>query len=226
MYALDEEDNVIQTTNDAISKTFNRMGIGLLLTAIVAYLTFSSGWYLKLIVGSYYPVLAITEILVVLLFSFMYRKLSPAMVTFLFYSYAILNGVTLSVIFALYTLENIFSAFLVSALLFIGLSVYGEKTKKDLTKLGNIFSVGLIVGIIVSIVNLFLHSSMLMIIIDWGMLLLFCGITAYDMNKIKYMQQYVECDEEKIYVYCAMQLYLDFINIFLRLLSITSRRRK
>ena len=64
-----------------------------------------------------------------------------------------------------------------------------------------------------------------MIIVDWAMLLLFCGITAYDMNKIKYMQQYVECDEEKIYVYCAMQLYLDFINIFLRLLSIMSRRR-
>lgn len=226
MDVVENEDFAIQTSNNAIVKTFNRMGIGLLLTAIVAYLTFSSGWYLKLLFGSYYSLLAIAEILVVILFSFMYRKLSPAMVTFLFYSYAILNGITLSVIFALYTLENIFSAFFVSSLLFIGLAIYGEKTQKDLTKLGTVFSVGLIVGIIVSIINLFLHSSMLMIAIDWGMLLLFCGITAYDMNKIKYMQQYVECDDEKIYVYCAMQLYLDFINIFLRLLSITSRRRK
>ena len=226
MYALDEEESAIQTTNDGIAKTFNRMGIGLLLTAIVAYLTFDSGWYLKLIVGSYYSVLAIAEILVVLLFSFMYRKLSPAMVTFLFYSYAVLNGVTLSVIFAIYTLENIFTAFLASSMLFIGMVVYGNATKKDLTKIGSIFYVGLLAGLIVSIVNLFLGSSMLTIILDWVMLLVFCGITAYDMNKIKYMQQYVDCDEEKIYVYCAMELYLDFINIFIRLLSIFGRSNK
>ena len=226
MYAFDEEDGVIETTNNSISKTFNRMGIGLLITAIVAYLTFSSGWYIKLLIGSSYTLLAIAEIAVVLIFSLMFRKLSPTMVTFLFYIYAVLNGVTLSVIFAIYTMENIFSAFVMSSLLFIGLSIYGERTEKDLTKLGTIFSVGLIVGLIFSVINLFLNSSMLMIAIDWAMLFLFCGITAYDMNKIKYMQQYVECDEEKIYVYCAMQLYLDFINIFIRLLSIMSRGKR
>ena len=153
----ENEGYAIQTTNNAIAKTFNRMGMGLLITAIVAYLTFSSGWYMKSIFGSYYAILAIAEILVVLLFSFMFRKLSPTMVTFLFYSYAILNGITISVIFAVYDLGNIFSSFLVSASLFIGMAIYGEKTNKDLTKLGTVFSVGLIVGLIVSIINLFLR---------------------------------------------------------------------
>lgn len=226
MYALDEEDNAILTPNDGIVKTFNRMGIGLLVTAIVAYLTYSSGLYIRFLFDSTYAILAVVELVVVLVFSFMFRKLSPAVVTFLFYVYALINGLTMATIFAIYDMGTIFNAFLASSLLFIGMAVYGNKTQKDLTKIGTIFYVGLLVGVIVSTINLFLGSSMLTIILDWVMLLIFCGITAYDMNKIKYMQNYVDCDEEKIYVYCAMQLYLDFINIFLRLLSITSRRRK
>ena len=131
----------------------------------------------------------------------------------------------MAVIFAIFDLTTIYYAFFTTALLFGSLALYGHITKKDMTKFGTIFSVALIVGIVVSIINLFLRSSMVNIVLDWVILLIFCGLTIYDMNKLKQMQSTMEYEDEKLYVYFAMELYLDFINIFLRLLSIIARRR-
>ena len=83
----------------------------------------------------------------------------------------------------------------------------------------------LLVGLVLTIVNIFLGSSFLDIVLDWAILLIFFGITVYDINKIKAMQDAGFCEDEKIYVYGAMELYLDFINIFLRILSIFGKRR-
>ena len=226
MFSVQEENYGVQMANDGFIKTFKRMGLGLLLTAIVAYLSYSTELYMHFLYGSSYAILAIVEVGVVLAFSFLYRKLSPEMVSFLFYLYAAINGITMGCIFAIYSMNTIFNAFLTAALLFGALAMYGANTQKDLTNLGSIFTVALFVGLIVSIINLFLGSTMLTIILDWGMLILFCGITAYDMNKLKYLQSEIGCEEEKAYVYCAMQLYLDFINIFLRVLSILGRNQR
>ena len=212
-------DYYVQEQNNGIIKTFTRMFLGLLVTAIVSYLTYSTGLFIRLPYG----VLAIVELAVVLIFSFMFKKLSPTMVSVLFYTYAVINGLTMGTIFAVFNMNTIGFAFLTTALLFGGLALYGYTTKKDLTKFGTIFTVALIVGLIVSIINLFLGNSMISIILDWVMLFVFCGLTAHDMNNIKNMQNYVDCDNDKIYVYCAMDLYLDFINIFIRLLSILGR---
>lgn len=216
----------VNETNNSIIKTFFRMFLGLLVTAITAFWTYKSGLYITIASGLSAAVLAIIEIAVVLIFSFMFKKLSPTMVTILFYAYAFINGITMGTIFAAYHMGTIGFAFLTTALLFGGLALYGYITKKDITKLNTIFTVALIVGLIVSIINLFVGNSMLSIILDWAMLLVFCGLTIYDMNRIKYMQNYVNCDSEKIYIYCAMDLYLDFINIFIRLLSIMGRSNR
>lgn len=221
-----KEYQYVNETNNSIIKTFFRMFLGLLATAITAFCTYKTGLYITIASGISYPVLAIIEVAVVLIFSLMFKKLSPTMVTVLFYAYAIINGLTMGTIFAAYDMGTIGFSFLTTSLLFAGLAIYGYTTKKDITKLSTIFTVALIVGLIVSLINLFVGNSMISIILDWVMLLVFCGLTAYDMNKIKQMQNYVDCDSEKLYVYCAMDLYLDFINIFIRLLSIMGRSRR
>ena len=215
-------DYYVEEQNKGIIKVFTRMFLGLLVTAIVSYLTYKTGLY----IGIPYSVLAIVEIVVVLIFSLMYRKLSATMVSVLFYSYAVVNGLTMATIFAVFDMNTISQAFFVTALLFGGLALYGYTTKKDLTKIGTIFTVALVVGLVVSVINLFARSSMISIILDWVMLLVFCGLTVHDMNNIKYMQNYVDCDNDKLYVYCAMDLYLDFINIFIRLLSIFGKTKR
>lgn len=216
----------VNDTNSTMIKIFFRMFLGLLATGLTALYVYKSGMYISILSGMSYSVLAIVEVAIVLIFSWMFRKLSPTVVTILFYLYAFINGITMSVIFAAFEMNTIFYAFFTTSLLFGGLALYGYETKADMTKIGTILKVGLIVGLIVSIINLFLGNTLLDIALDWIMLLIFCGLTIYDMNKISYMQDSVEYDTEKFYIYGAMELYLDFINIFIRLLSIMGRSRR
>ena len=167
----------MDTETKLIPKTFFWMFLGLLGTAIISWYTYSSGLFARLIAQNYWPILLIVEVVVVLLFSFLFRKLSPTVVGILYFVYAALNGVTLS-----------FTA--------------------------------LIIGIVLSVINIFLGNSTLDIILDWVILLIFFGITIYDMNNIKNLQYEEGINQEKLYIYGAMQLYLDFINIFIRILSI------
>lgn len=218
-----DSQNVITSTNDNVVKTFFRMFLGLFATALIAFITYTTGAIETTML--YYPFFAIAEIVVVLVFSFAFRKLSPTAVTVLYFAYAVLNGFTMSSIFAYYDMTTIFYAFGTTSLLFGGLALYGYTTKKDVTKIGTICFWGLIVGLITSVVNIFLGSSTLDLALNWIMLVVFCGLTIYDMNKIKYLDNYGEHDAEKMYVYCAMDLYLDFINIFLKILQLFARRR-
>lgn len=215
-----EQNEVIKDNkgNELINRTFFRMFLGLLATAIVAFYTYSSGLYVDIPYG----LICIIEIAVVLIFSLAFRKLSPTFVTILFFAYSFINGLTFGTIFAVFEISTIGYAFLTTALLFGGLSAYGYITKKDMSKIGSILIVALLVGLVMSIINLFLGNTILEIVLDWVILAIFCGLTIYDMNKIKLLQGTM--DEEKLYVYGAMELYLDFINIFLRILSILGRR--
>ena len=213
------------TDSKLISQTFFWMFLGLLGTAIVSWYTYSSGLLVKIIINDMWRVLLIAEVLVVILFSLLFRKLSPTFVGILYFAYATLNGVTLSSIFSCFELNSIIYLFLESALLFGGLALYGYKTERDISSWHNILFAVLIVGIILSIINIFIGNSMLDIILDWVILLVFFGITVYDMNKIKSLQYEEGINQEKLYIYGAMQLYLDFINIFLRILSIFGKRR-
>lgn len=225
---MDTEENVIKSPsnlNECLVQTFFRMFLGLIATAIIAFLTYKTDLYLTIASSMSYSVLAIIEVVVVVVFSLLFKKLPPIVVSILYYIYAIINGVTMGVIFAVFDITTISIAFFVTAFMFGALALYGYKTKRDVSKLSTILMVGLILGLIVSVINLIIGNTIVDIVIDWFMLILFCGITAYDVHKIKNMEEYIEGNEEKMYVYFAMDLYLDFINIFIRLLSIIGRNR-
>ena len=211
--------------NSVLTSTFFRMFLGLLASAIAAYYTYSSGLFIKIIASSGYTILAVIEIAVVLIFSLLFKKLSPTAVTVLYFAYAFLNGFTLSVIFVVYQMTSIVYAFAGTAVLFGVLAFIGKTTDKDLSNWGTYLIIALLIGIVLTIINFFIGSSMLNIVLDWAILFIFFGLTVYDTNKIKNMYESGVMDNEKLYVYGAMELYLDFINIFLRILSIFGKRR-
>lgn len=211
--------------SNLIAKTFFWMFLGLLGSAIVAWYTYASGLFIDIIFKGYFNILLIAELVVVILFSWLFKKLPPTIVAILYFVYAMINGVSLAVIFVVFELSSIVFLFAASALLFGGMAFYGYKTKKDLGNWKTLLFGILIVGIILSVVNLFLGNSMLDVILDWVILFVFFGITAYDMNKIKQLQYEADLDQSKLHIYGAMELYLDFINIFLRILSLFGKRR-
>ncbi len=212
--------------NKLFGKTFFWMFLGLLGSGIIAWYTYSSGLFINIVMEGSFSFLLVLELVAVLLFSLLFRKLPPVIVGILYFVYAMLNGVTLSVIFAVYELNSVISLFVVSSLVFATLSFIGYKTNKDLSSWSPYLTVFLIAGIVLSIVNLFfIKSSMFDLVLDWIILAVFFGVTIYDINKIKLLQQEPNINQEKIHIYCAMQLYLDFINIFLRILSIFGKRK-
>lgn len=218
--------NEVSVQNKLFGKTFFWMFLGLLGSAIIAWYTYSSGLFVDIILGGYFNVLLILELVAVFVFSLLFRKLSPVLVGILYFVYAMLNGVTLATVFVVFELSSIVYLFIISALIFGALGLIGYKTNKDLSSWGTYINVFLIAGILLSIINLFiLKSSTFDLILDWLILALFCGVTIYDINKIKALQTEPNIDQEKIHIYCAMQLYLDFINIFLRILSIFGKRK-
>lgn len=220
------QEPITQTVdNNFLAKTFFWMFLGLLGTAIVAWYTYSSGLFLNILINNSFGILLLVEIVVVLLFSFLFRKLSPTMVGILYFIYAAVNGVSLSTIFVVFELQSIVLLFIVSAALFGGLALYGYKTSKDLSNWHTILFGTLFAGLIVSFINLLLKNTMLDIILDWVILLVFFGITVYDMNKIKQLSLDPNLDKSKLHIYGAMELYLDFINIFLRILSLFGKRK-
>lgn len=219
-----ENETIIE--NKLFGKTFFLMFLGLLSSAIIAYYTYASGLFIDIVMNDYFSVLLIIELVAVFVFSLLFRKLSATIVAILYFVYAMLNGVTLSVIFAVFELSSIIYLFVISAIIFAVLGLIGYKTNADLSSWSPYITVFLIAGIILSIINLFIiKSSGLELFLDWFILALFCGVTIYDINKIKLLQTMPDINQEKIHIYCAMQLYLDFINIFLRILSIFGKRK-
>lgn len=212
--------------NKIFGKTFFWMSLGLLGTAIISAYTYYSGLCFNLISDGYWGGILILELLVVILFSLFFRKLSPVAVGILYFAYSMINGITLSTIFAIFELNSIIYLFIISSLIFAVLGFIGYKTNKDLSKFGTYLMVFLIAGLILSIINLFfVKSTGFDLLLDWVILLVFFGVTVYDINKIKELQVDSSLNSDKIHIYCAMQLYLDFINIFIRILSIFGKRR-
>lgn len=146
---------------------------------------------------------------------------SSALVSFL--AYSVLNGITLSAIFLIYTGASIASTFLITAMVFGAMAFVGYTTKKDLTSVGNLALMGLIGIIIASLVNIFLHSDSLGYILSFLSVFVFLGLTAYDTQKIKNLAKYA--NNSNLGILGALTLYLDFINIFLNLLRLMGRRR-
>ncbi len=213
-----------------IRRVFNWMGLGLAATALVALYTASNPQLLKMIFGNslVFFGLIIGELILVFALSAGINRLSYSTATLMFFVYAALNGLTLSVIFIAYTQASIASTFFVTAGTFGAMSLYGYTTKKDLSSWGSFFFMGLIGIIIASVVNIFLRSPMVYWVVTYAGILVFVGLTAYDTNKLKAMAMAGFADEEsegKAAVLGALALYLDFINLFLMLLRILGSRR-
>lgn len=163
----------------------------------------------------------------VLLMSFRFQKLSAVSLTLLFVVYSVLVGLSLSFIFLVYTIGSIATTFVVSSLTFGVMAVAGYTTKTDLTKFGSILMMGLVGIIIATVVNFFLKSDSMQYIISFIGVLVFTGLTAYDVQKLKKIGNEMTAGEESTRKYTimgALSLYLDFINLFLFLLRFLGRR--
>lgn len=208
------------------------MAIGLALTGVVA-LGFASTPQLVLALVRN-PILffgiIIGEFALVFFLSAKIMTLSPTAATLGFAAYAVLNGVTLSLIFLAYTGASIASSLFITAGTFAGMSIYAVMTKRDLSSLGHYLIMGLWGIIIASVVNMFLRSSAMYWLLSYGGVALFLGLTAYDTQMIKRWSDELgsspsEADFLRISILGALKLYLDFINLFLFILRIFGRRR-
>ena len=207
------------------------MTMALAITGLVAMYMAKSLTLLQMILGSSFGMwgLLIAEIGLVWYLSARIRQISFTTATVLFIIYSILNGATLSVIFLAYTASSIANTFFITAGTFAATGIYGYVTKKDLSSLGSLCIMGVIGLIIATVVNIFLASDALTMVISYIGVALFVGLTAYDTQKIKrlLLSNDMEINEEtqKIALLGALTLYLDFINLFLYLLRILGDRK-
>lgn len=208
-----------------MKRVYVRMFLGLIVTAVVALLAGSSveSPYISFIANNSWAMwfLIIAELGLVIGISAGINKLSSPVATLLFYLFAIVNGLMLAPIFIVYTDVSIAKTFFITAGTFGAMSIYGYCTKSDLTRFGSFLFMALIGLIIVSLVNIFLHSNGLDWIITIVGLFIFIGLTAWDTQQIKRMAMMMPADSVgKLATIGALNLYLDFINMFLYLLRI------
>jgi hypothetical protein len=218
--------------NEFVRSVYNWMAVGLGLTGAVAWYVSSSPAAIQMVFGNrmLFFVLIIAQLGMVFSLSGMISRMSAGTATGLFMVYSALNGVTLSFIFLVYTRTSIVSTFFVCAGTFLACSIYGWTTKRDLTSFGGFLMMGLIGIIIASLVNMFIRSSGLSIMISYIGVFVFVGLTAYDTQKIKNMAMTQPGGLEagvvrKGAILGALSLYLDFINLFLMLLRIFGQAR-
>jgi len=224
--------NALTKVNSFIRSVYNWMAIGLGLTAAIAYYVSNSQAAIQFVFGNkmvFYG-LIIAELGFVFYLSARIQKIQASTATALFVIYAALNGVTMSFIFLAYTSASIASTFVVCSVTFLACSIYGMITKRDLTSLGGFMTMGLIGIIIASVVNMFVQSSGMAILISYVGVLVFVGLTAYDTQKLKTMAATLPDNASgamvrKGAIMGALTLYLDFINLFLMLLRIMGGSR-
>ena len=205
-------------------KVFLWMFIGLLITFLTGYVVSNNEKMLLTVfsTGSYF-IFAIVEIVLVLVLSVKIKKLKPTTCKVMFMLYSFISGLTFSSIFVYYKLSSIMFIFLIAAAVFGIFSLIGYTTKIDLTKIGTFFIMALVGAILCSVVNIFIKSANLDLALSVLILVIFMGITAYDIQKIK--KNLRDIPEENLAIYGALELYLDYINIFIQLLKLFGKER-
>ena len=213
--------------NGFVRSVYNWMCIGLALTGFIAFYVSNNETIMRLVFGNQIIFFGIIIAELALVFSIvgMVNKMSAGTATGLFVLYSALNGVTLSFIFLAYTRASIYSTFFICSATFLACSIYGWTTKRDLTSWGGFLMMGLIGVIIATLVNMFIRSSAMSMVVSYIGVIVFVGLTAYDTQKLKNMAltQPAGLDGavvRKGAILGALSLYLDFINLFLMLLRI------
>ena len=210
--------------NKIFSKIFFWMFIGLAITFGIGYYVSLNSNMLYNVFSKYYMLLIIAEIVVVIWLSARIRKMNPTTAKILFCLYSFLTGLTFSSIFVLYQMTSIVLIFGITSLIFLIFALIGYFTKIDLTKLGVYLFMGLLGVIICSIINMFVKSGTFDLTLTIIALIIFIADIAYDIHIIKRNLHTFE-EQDNLAIFGALQLYLDFINIFLRLLQLFGRRR-
>ena len=218
--------------NAFINRVFGWMFAGLAVSGSVSWFLGTQCTELVVKYSGAYIFLAIAEIVLVIALSAGLRKMSPAVAALLFVVFAVLNGMTLSWIFLAYEVGVLAKAFFAASGTFGAMGLVGYLTKRDLSGVGGLCSMGLIGLIIASIINMIWYNSTADLIISWIGVLIFVGLTAWDVQKIKLLaiaageEAFSASDAKKYAVMGALELYLDFINLFLFLLRLFGGGRK
>jgi len=208
-----------------MQRVYQWMAMGLALTGLAAFITIGNPSILGFLLHGGMWILFIAEFVLVIWLTRSIQKISAQAATIGFLAYSVLNGITMSSIFLVYTSASISSTFFITAMTFAGVSVYGWITRQDLTSVGSFCGMALWGVIIASIVNLFFHAPFFSWIISYFGVAVFIGLTAYDTQKLKAIHQNMANAPEQLAIIGALMLYLDFINMFLFLLQIFGRRR-
>jgi FtsH-binding integral membrane protein len=211
--------------NEAMGRVYGHMGIAVLISMVVSYFVGSSPELLQFFfTGILKWIVILSPLAAILVMSFAMEHFTKTGLQLFLYGFAALMGLSFSMIFAVYTMGSIFTAFMGAAVLFGVMSFYGYFTKKDLTSVGQYMFVGLIAVIIASVINLFIGSTVLQMTISAIAIIVFLGLTAYDTQKIREAVSYGG-DTSKAEIMGALTLYLDFINLFLQLLQLFGNRK-
>ena len=218
------------SSNKLLRSSFLYMILGLLVTFLVpVYMIFFNNNLINFVIRGYYAIL-IAEVILVMVLSARIEKISPMSAKILFFVYSILNGLIFSMIgLAVGDIFLIGYTLAITIVMFGLLAIYGYTTKEDLSNYGGYLKTSLLTLLIVSVLNIFLKAPMLYWIVSIGGVVVFSALTVYDVNKIKQLAYRISDGDpemvEKLGIIGALELYLDFINIFLYLLRIFSKRR-
>jgi FtsH-binding integral membrane protein len=205
---------------------YNYMASGVLLTGIVALLFANSGLAAQVLSTPLRWVIMLAPLGFVMVLSFGINKLSTGAAQALFWAFAVVMGLSMSSIFLVFTGVSIAQTFFATTAAFAGLSLYGYTTKRDLSAFGTFLVMGVVGLLVAMIINLFLQSSVMALVISAIGVLLFAGLTAYDTQRIKSMYAYVAGTDMvgKTVIMGALSLYLDFVNMFTFLLNFMGSR--
>ena len=207
--------------NDFVAKVFRWLGVGLLVTFVVGYIVSTNNILLSIVFGSpLYIISFIVELGLAIFLTVRIRNMSSNLALILYILYCALTGLTFSSIFIVYELTSVIWIFLVTSLVFFAFSVIGKNMNVDLRKLGIYLFVFLIAVVLLEIINIFIMSNTLDIIACVVGLGIFVGYVAYDIKKLDYYD-----NSDNMAVIGAFELYLDFINLFIRLLRLFGKRR-
>lgn len=211
--------------NRLLSKTFLWMFLGLFVTFITGYIvSINENMLLSIFGGPIFWIIIILEFALVIFFSARVHKMKPMTAKICFLLYSFVSGLTFSSIFVGFELGSVMYVFLISAVIFAIFGAIGYFTNVDLNKISTFLLMGLLALVICCIVNLFVGNSTFDLIISIIALLIFFGFTAYDIQRMKILSN-MGMDNDVVAINGAFQLYLDFINIFLHLLSIIGDSR-
>jgi FtsH-binding integral membrane protein len=209
-----------EEVNSAMGRVYGHMSMAVIVSMIVSYFVGSTPELLQFFfTGAMKWIVIFSPLVIILAFAFAAQHFNKGQLQLFLYAFAALMGLSFATIFAVFTMGSIVSAFMSAGVLFAVMSGYGYFTKQSLDSMGKFMFVGLIAIIIASIINIFIGSTVMQMVISAIAIIVFLGLTAYDTQKIREMVS-VDGDTGREEVMGALTLYMDFINLFINLLQL------